>query len=74
MTGLGKKQQNTNTENWEKRTPTEHCAHLCHHAKLGSDCPHVEKDAVLSLNNNFSLYTMIFVLKCILTSLTGNSL
>lgn len=74
MTGLGKKQQNNNKENWEKRTPTEHCTHLYHHAQLGSDCPHVEKDAVLSLNNNFSLYTMTFALKRILTSLIGNSL
>lgn len=35
---------------------------------------HVEKDAVLLLNNNFSLYTMIFALKYILTSSTRNAL
>lgn len=57
----------------EKTTPTQHCTHLCHHAQLAMTAFYAEKDAVLQLNNNFSLY-MIFALKSILTFSNENAL
>lgn len=57
----------------EKTTPTQHCTHLYHHAQLAVTAFYAEKDAVLQLNNNFSLY-MIFALKSILTFSNGNAL